>query len=198
LRKRLADEQSVPPYVIFPDTSLKAMARHRPLTQPQFLQMPGVGSRKAEAYCQTFTDHIRGYCRSFYLTAPLDIPTSQPAAVQSAVSETSSLPTREQTLALWRQGLSVAEIAQQRSFKASTIEGHLADLIEAGEEIDIDSLVTVDQRRAIEQAIQLHGDQSLKLLKDQLDEGISYGLIRIVQAARIVGQKDVGLDAEPA
>ncbi|MBC7881798.1 MAG: DNA helicase RecQ [Anaerolineae bacterium] len=198
LRKRLADEQSVPPYVIFPDTSLKAMARHRPLTQPQFLQMPGVGSRKAEAYCQTFTDHIRGYCRSFYLTAPLDIPTSQPAAVQPAGSETSTIPTREQTLALWRQGLSVVEIAQQRSFKASTIEGHLADLIEAGEEIDIDSLVTIDQRRAIEQAIQLHGDQSLKLLKDQLDEGISYGLIRIVQAARIVGQKDVGSNAEPA
>jgi ATP-dependent DNA helicase RecQ len=94
--------------------------------------------------------------------------------------------------------LSIVEIAQQRSFKPSTIEGHLADLIEAGEDIDIDSLVTIDQRRAIEKAIQLHGHQSLKLLKDQLDDGISYGLIRIVQAARIVGQNDVGSDAEPA
>jgi ATP-dependent DNA helicase RecQ len=188
LRKRLADEQSVPPYVIFPDATLKAMARHRPLTQPQFLQMPGVGSRKAEAYCQTFTDHIRGYCRSFYLPAPLDMPTSQPAATQSAPRET-TVPTREHTLALWRQGLSVAEIAQQRSFKPSTIEGHLADLLEAGEAINIDTLVTPIQRRAIEQAFQHLGDQSLKPLKEELGEEISYGMIRLVRAAQIVDQQ---------
>jgi ATP-dependent DNA helicase RecQ len=189
LRKRLADEQSVPPYVIFPDATLKAMARHRPLTQPQFLQMPGVGSRKAEAYCQTFTDRIRGYCRSFYLPAPLDMPTSPPAATPSAPRET-TIPTREQTLALWRQGLSVAEIAQQRSFKPSTIEGHLADLLEAGEAIDIDTLVTPVQRRTIEQALQRLGDQSLKPLKEELGEEISYGMIRLVKATQIVGQQD--------
>src|SRR6266566_656483 len=46
LRKKIADEQGVPPYVVFPDTSLRAMAQQRPQSREQFAQIPGVGSSK--------------------------------------------------------------------------------------------------------------------------------------------------------
>src|SRR6266851_5074642 len=45
LRKQIADEQGVPPYVVFPDTSLRAMAQQRPQSREQFAQIPGVGGR---------------------------------------------------------------------------------------------------------------------------------------------------------
>ncbi|MEO0409534.1 MAG: DNA helicase RecQ, partial [Cyanobacteria bacterium P01_A01_bin.135] len=48
LRKRLADAQSVPPYVVFADSSLRVMAQTRPTTLDAFAQVPGVGSRKLE------------------------------------------------------------------------------------------------------------------------------------------------------
>ncbi|HEY6408066.1 MAG TPA: DNA helicase RecQ, partial [Ktedonobacteraceae bacterium] len=62
LRKQLADKQGVPPYVIFPDTSLRAMSQQRPQSESQFLQITGVGSRKMEAYYTLFANEIRAYC----------------------------------------------------------------------------------------------------------------------------------------
>ncbi|HET8913600.1 MAG TPA: DNA helicase RecQ [Ktedonobacteraceae bacterium] len=64
LRKRLADEQRVPPYVIFPDNSLRAMAQLRPQTRDQFAQIPGVGSRKLETYFTTFTAEIQAFAEN--------------------------------------------------------------------------------------------------------------------------------------
>jgi ATP-dependent DNA helicase RecQ len=44
LRKRLADERGVPPYVVFGDASLRHMCRQYPQTEQSFLGIPGVGS----------------------------------------------------------------------------------------------------------------------------------------------------------
>ena len=43
LRKRLADNRGVPPYVIFGDVSLRQMARRYPRTEEAFLRIPGWG-----------------------------------------------------------------------------------------------------------------------------------------------------------
>ncbi|MFW5685373.1 MAG: DNA helicase RecQ [Spirochaetota bacterium] len=58
LRRRLAKEQSVPPYVIFSDKSLKSMAMLRPANRAAFLQVHGVGDRKADLYGERFLNHI--------------------------------------------------------------------------------------------------------------------------------------------
>src|SRR5260370_13187163 len=68
LRKKIADEQGEPPYVVFPDTSLRAMAQQRPQSREQFAQIPGVGSRKLEAYFTSFTCAITDYCESHNLS----------------------------------------------------------------------------------------------------------------------------------
>lgn len=59
LRKELADEQGVPPYVIFHDRTLAQMALDRPTTPEAFLDLPGVGEKKLGRYGDTFLDLIR-------------------------------------------------------------------------------------------------------------------------------------------
>jgi ATP-dependent DNA helicase RecQ len=54
LRKRLADEHGVPPYVVFHDSTLREMAERRPLTLDQFAELPGVGNAKLERYGSPF------------------------------------------------------------------------------------------------------------------------------------------------
>ena len=55
LRKRLATEAGVPPYVVFTDASLCAMAELRPTTLDAFAGIPGVGDRKLAQYGEDFT-----------------------------------------------------------------------------------------------------------------------------------------------
>ena len=62
LRKSLADSQGVPPYVVFPDKSLREMAAARPCDREHFATIPGVGEFKLEKYGPVFIDEIRKVC----------------------------------------------------------------------------------------------------------------------------------------
>ncbi len=59
LRKRLADEQGVPPYVIFSDATLRELCVAKPLTLNAFRAVSGVGDVKLERYGDVFVDAIR-------------------------------------------------------------------------------------------------------------------------------------------
>ncbi len=59
LRKRLADEAGVPPYIVFNDATLRAMVRMRPQTEEELLQVPGVGTRKLERYGSAFLAELK-------------------------------------------------------------------------------------------------------------------------------------------
>ena len=54
LRREIAQEQSVPPYVVFHDSTLRHMARLRPSTPEGMLEVPGVGQAKMEKYGEQF------------------------------------------------------------------------------------------------------------------------------------------------
>ncbi len=58
LRARLAKERGVPAYVIFGDTSLRAMARDRPRTREEFLEVHGVGQKKLADFGDVFLEAI--------------------------------------------------------------------------------------------------------------------------------------------
>jgi ATP-dependent DNA helicase RecQ len=53
-RRKLAEEQGVPPYVIFHDSTLQEMCAMRPTTLEQFSHLTGVGERKREKYGELF------------------------------------------------------------------------------------------------------------------------------------------------
>jgi len=59
LRTRLAGEQNVPPYVIFPDKTLAEMAAVKPVSEEQMLGISGVGETKLSRYGKEFLDEIR-------------------------------------------------------------------------------------------------------------------------------------------
>jgi len=58
-RSRLAKAQGVPPYVIFHDTTLKAMALARPTHEHDMLNLPGVGQGKLDRYGEDFLAVVR-------------------------------------------------------------------------------------------------------------------------------------------
>ena len=62
LRKSLADQAGVPPYIIFPDKSLREMARMKPRDPDSFLTISGVGEIKQEKYGLVFTSAIKKFC----------------------------------------------------------------------------------------------------------------------------------------
>jgi ATP-dependent DNA helicase RecQ len=64
LRKRLADEAGMPPYIIFNDASLWDMAQRQPTTLQEFSTIVGVGQSKLARYGGQFVEHIRERSRS--------------------------------------------------------------------------------------------------------------------------------------
>ncbi len=186
LRKRLADEKGVPPYVVFPDSSLRAMARLRPQSNSQFARIPGVGSTKLNAYFTPFSQAIAVYCKQHNLEMGIK-PTYAESSPPQQLPISSTLPvtgpsTRQVTLDLHRQGYTVQEIANQRGLKSVTILSHLSDLVESGEDINIAELLIPGHYEVISQALHQVGDETLRPAKDLLGDDYSYYEIRLVRA----------------
>ena len=59
VRKRLADAEGVPAYIVFSDAALRGMAARRPRTEGELLQVPGVGPVKLVRYGAAFLDALR-------------------------------------------------------------------------------------------------------------------------------------------
>ena len=59
LRRKLAEDAGVPPYVIFHDTTLKEMVRLRPATAEDLLSLHGVGQTKLDRYGDAFLEALR-------------------------------------------------------------------------------------------------------------------------------------------
>lgn len=62
LRRKLAFQEGVPPYIIFHDSSLKDMATRLPRDRSELALVYGVGSKKLESYGDHFLKEIEGYC----------------------------------------------------------------------------------------------------------------------------------------
>ena len=71
LRRQLAAERGVPPYILFNDATLRDMARVRPGSADALLNVRGVGERKLADLGQRFLELISNYCRENRL--PLDV-----------------------------------------------------------------------------------------------------------------------------
>ena len=60
LRRKLAEEHGVPPYVIFPDSTLLEMLRSQPGSMAEMAEVSGVGARKLERYGAAFLEVLGG------------------------------------------------------------------------------------------------------------------------------------------
>ncbi len=73
LRKKLSKKLDVPPYVIFQDPSLEAMATTYPVTIEELQNIPGVGAGKAKRYGQDFVELIKRHVQENEIERPEDL-----------------------------------------------------------------------------------------------------------------------------
>ena len=172
LRKKLADERSLAPYMVFADSTLKLMVQQQPQTLGEFAALSGVGSRKLIQYGDKFLAAIA----EFRAPAPTTVPDHK--TTDGALSDTVMT-----TLQLYQQGQSIADIAQARSLKHTTIVSHLVQLIEQGHPIDLDTLVAPSRQQHIQGAIASVGPASLSSIRQQVGDTVSFEDIKLVRAA---------------
>ncbi len=84
LRKDLASEQGVPPYVIFTDRTLHEMARFFPAAESEMLQLTGVGEKRAAQFGRRFMDAIREFREARPDAEPLGAMAAQPERATSS------------------------------------------------------------------------------------------------------------------
>ncbi len=174
LRKQLADEQFVPPYVVFPDSTLKVMAQVQPQTLSEFGKLSGVGSHKLAQYGKKFLAEIKAYRQEQGLLVEQQQDDS--TSFVSFPSDTELV-----TLKLHQQGLSIAEIALKRNLSPSTIFNHLSKLIEKKQPVDLNQLVPLEHQQKIWQVLEVLGDIALTPIKEQLGESYTFDEIRLVR-----------------
>ncbi|MBD1396291.1 DNA helicase RecQ [Pontibacter sp. JH31] len=163
LRKRLADELNVPPYVVFTDSTLQEMAAEKPTNKIAMLSISGVGAQKFERYGHDFISEIIAFM-------------TEEQAKGSAIKGATHLVTWE----AYKQGYSPEEIAQQRKLNPITIYSHLATLLEQGYAIPVKDFVSKREYDSIVEAIEKLGrDAKLKELFEYLDERYEYFKIRL-------------------
>ena len=107
LRRKLAEEHGVPPYVIFPDATLLEMLRSQPATLGDMARISGVGARKLERYGQAFLDVLQG----------------------SAAAVKSPADVRHELITLARAGMTPSQIARQLDCSEKNVYTMLAEAI---------------------------------------------------------------------
>ncbi|RSK24020.1 DNA helicase RecQ [Hymenobacter metallilatus] len=196
LRKRIADEQGVPPYVIFTDTTLQEMAVERPVNRNAMLAISGVGMKKFENYGEAFIREVLAHGGNPAALADLDeddVPTdlgfdaAAPAraprkraakAAPEPAGETTG--TLETTFQLHRMGLSVEAIAERRDLAVSTVQTHLTTGYAKGLALRLEEFLKPQELAEIQTAqAQLGGSPMLRDLFDHLREQYDYFRLRL-------------------
>jgi len=180
LRNQLAHEENVPAYLILSDSSLLDLATYLPLSKNDLPNISGFGAFKIEKYGTPFLEMIQDYCNVHELVSQIEL--KQPKKIKKpAVVRERSTGTKQASYEMYRAGNSIADIATGRQLSPMTIETHLSYYITTGE-LDIQDFVPSDKQELIEAAVNQYGRLSLKLIKDNLPEEISYGEIRMMIA----------------
>ncbi|NML66585.1 DNA helicase RecQ [Hymenobacter sp. RP-2-7] len=194
LRKTIADEQGMPPYVVFSDATLQEMAREQPTSRVAMLAVSGVGMKKFETYGEAFIKAIiqHGPPRPvpalddtpavppFTDDEPLGPPAPRATAPKAPASERDVNGTEETTFQLHRQGLSPEQIAEQRGLTVSTIKSHLERGYAKGLDLRLQDFLSDSDLAEIAAArAQLGGAPGLRDLFDHLREKYDYFQLRL-------------------
>lgn len=168
LRREIAVEEAIPPYIVFSDATLKEMAGKFPVTEEAMHEISGVGEVKFRKYGQMFIDQILKF-------------------IQRQSEKKEGLQPKGSTFLVTyeylRNGLSVEEIAQRRNLHINTIYTHLGTLYREGHDIDIRQHISDQEIERVGEAIKKVGSTHLlKSLFDYLNGEIDYYKIRLAIA----------------
>lgn len=172
VRKNLANEMEVPPYVIFSNATLNQIAELQPTTHSDFSNISGMDQNKIEKYADDFISIILEHQKIYSQTETTEIVTSK----------LSNLTPHSATFEMYTNGLEVDDIVQKLGLNPSTIWTHLLQILESGYSINIDRLVSPKHQTIIYEALEMIGSDSLRTLFEHLREEYTYDEIKIVKA----------------
>ncbi len=168
VRLRLAQDQGVPPYVIFHDSTLMQLLAARPTDKFGMSAISGIGEKKLASYGQAFLEEIQQHPRN--------------ALLDNNLSDTVN-----ETLSLHTQGMDAEAIAKHRSITVSTVYNHFSDAIELGLVEPMDVLpISQSEYNYIINSHELLAEEDrerMKPLFEVLDEQYDYSILRCVLAS---------------
>ncbi len=175
LRKEIADRQNVPPFVVFSDATLNDMCAKLPTTGEALIGVSGVGKFKLEKYGSQFIELINEYVRENNIITPENKPAERE---KQSSANGSKKDTRLVTYELYTGGKTIEEICKERGLSQVTIEGHLIDCLDKGMPLEYECFIPKDMEPEIMEAIETHGTERLKPIKEALPPEITYTAIK--------------------
>ncbi len=176
LRKELADQDNVPPYVIFHDSTLREMSQYFPVDEHSMLRITGVGEVKFKKYGEQFIKLIKEYVEN----NDLEEETNNHQITKKSSPKTGTKNSHLLTYKLFKSGKSLDEIADERDLTSITIENHIFKCKKEGLDIDIDFLIPDQYQKEILAVIEEQGSDKLKPIKEALPDEVSYTAIKAV------------------
>jgi len=163
LRKKIAQRDGVPPYIVFTDSTLKELSAEKPLSIDDLEGISGIGQHKRMKYGEVFLTEIIKFVKE---------KSNDGAKIKGA--------TYLITYDLFQAGKSVEEISKERNLQETTIFSHLSNAYNQGKPMQVGRLINPEELALIIQAIKAIGTKDgIKSIFTHLEEKIDYGKIRL-------------------
>jgi ATP-dependent DNA helicase RecQ len=169
------------------DSTLRALARVRPVDEQNLRQVPGIGEKRLAEFGAALVELIGTYCREQSL--PVDQMESVPTP--EFIKPKSASPAKQQAYDYFRRGWSVDDVKHKLNRARSTIAGYLAEFIADEKPPRIKCWVADSVYRSVAQAAAGAEDARLSPIFQKLDGRVPFDTIRLVLAH----MQAVGLDA---
>ena len=165
LRKKLADEEGLAPYMIFHDKTLSEMVTSRPITHFEFDEVSGVGEHKSEKYGAAFIEVINEFI--------LDQKNNGEKEKGNSFAE---------TLILIKKGLNPVEISEKRNLNPVTVFSHYIHLFEKGHDVNLEKYITPEHKSKVFSYLREYPSDAAKKIFESFNEEIPYSSVRIAIA----------------
>ncbi|TXC92129.1 DNA helicase RecQ [Metabacillus litoralis] len=177
IRRELAGELKIPPYIIFSDSSLKDMSSKCPTNDHEFLAVKGVAQTKLERYGDQF---IAAICEFLNLERDTTKQLQQNSVKTERVADNGKTPSHVITFELYNAGQSIKDISKNRDLSEITVQNHIIRCVEEGHSIDWLKIFTPEQEILILEMVKQLDTELLKPLKEALPKDIEYFQIKAV------------------
>ena len=168
LRDEIRIAESIPAFQIFTQETLYAMCDILPRTLAELLKVKGMGKARVSKYGDEILETIEEYCKTNGINK------------LNEQKKEDKKSTKQISFELFKSGLSLKEIAKERSLTTGTIENHLANFIPSGE-IDVLELMELKRYKKIRNAIEEVGTvKGLTALKEKVDANYTYMELKMV------------------
>jgi ubiquitin len=181
-RQRLAQEEGVPPFVVFSDRTLREMALYFPDTPQQMSGISGVGAAKLEKYGDTFMTIIEMFKLMHPEEAEKHSVLNVPLKIKKKKKKTGQTVRETQKMA--KDGYSMEAIAAVRDLSEGTISQHIETLLEEGEGkgLDLERLIEPEKRILCEELFDRLSGASMRSIIEASGNQVTYADLRLVRA----------------